>query len=870
MNIINKLTLRHMRLNKRRTLVTIMGIIISVAMITAVSTFTGSLMDMMYRDTLARTGNWQVEYEGITMQQVEQLAADDNTEIAGTHYDQGYLQLPDPSKATRPYLYRQDYSEDGFAILPLELTEGRMPQAEGEVIVLKSFLEDNPQYKVGDTLRLPEGQRILEPDTPAPRIGDQRRRLGSSEEFEQSGTASSLTIVGAFTQFGLNQNAPGYEIYGALQPGQEPLTMQAQLKNVDKNIFTQYEEKAKQAGLIDEQLSFNNTLLRNMGLVNDIDTMMTLYMMVGIVIVIIMIGSVSLIYNAFAISLSERSRYLGMLSSVGATKVQKRNSVFFEGAMLGAIAIPLGMLCGVVGIGITFRCISPMMMSFMNLAVPLQVKVSWGAMAMAAAFSALTIFISAYIPARRASRISAIEAIRQTSDIKLKRRAVKTSPLTRKIFGFTAELGLKNLKRNRGRYRATVFSLLISIVLFLMAATFSAYLRSSYDMTLQGIDFDVLAYVADHGVEYVENSHKVFDQIATDPLADTAIYQSQLYNAGINVPKSVLTEDTLERLEEPMRQQDEFQLDVYLIGLDDASFDAYLKRAGIQPGDLAEGMPGAILVNTVQQRVGYQFDTYDAFHLAAGDSLTVEAYSYSEDGRELSGKQELPILGTVGEMPPGYPQYMENPLTTMLVMRQGDLEAWAQPLLEGVDYLPFNVQMMFTSSNPKALSEHIEQLQAGMPGNSIYVNNMEEQRQAAQSITIIIQVFTYGFVILLALISVANIFNTISTSIALRKREFAMLKSVGMTPKGFNRMMNYESIFYGLKALLYGLPISFGVMALLYKVMARNFSFGFFVPWGSVLIAVLAVYIVVGVTMLYGGSKIKKQNIIEGLRQENT
>ena len=206
---------------------------------------------------------------------------------------------------------------------------------------------------------------------------------------------------------------------------------------------------------------FNTELLRYMGLVDDGATMTTLYMLVAVIIAIIVIGSVSLIYNAFAISLSERSRYLGMLSSVGATKAQKRSSVFFEGAVLGAIAIPIGMVCGLVGIGITFHFISPMMQQSFSLQVPLRLAVSVPSLLMAVVISALTIFISAWLPAHRASRITAIEAIRQTGDIKLKQRTVRTSPFTRKIFGFTAELGLKNLKRNQGRYRATVFSLVI-------------------------------------------------------------------------------------------------------------------------------------------------------------------------------------------------------------------------------------------------------------------------------------------------------------------------------------------------------------------------------------------------------------------------
>ena len=180
-----------------------------------------------------------------------------------------------------------------------------------------------------------------------------------------------------------------------------------------------------------------------------------------------------------------------------------------------------------------------------------------------------------------------------------------------------------------------------------------------------------------------------------------------------------------------------------------------------------------------------------------------------------------------------------------------------------------STQMFFTSQDPDALAESLEEQVADSTQSGIFINNMAEQRQASESLTTILQVFTYGFVVLLALISVANIFNTISTSIALRKREFAMLKSVGMTPQAFRQMMKYESLFYGLKALFYGLPLSFLVMVLLYRTVDRNFGFGFFVPWGSVVIAVAAVYLVVGITMLYGSRKVRKQNIIDGLRQEN-
>ena len=868
MNVIQKLTLRHMLLNKRRTLVTVLGIVISVAMLTAVSTFTGSFMDLARRDTLARTGDWQVKYVNITREQADQLEKSPDNALAGCHYNVGYLALPDPGRESRPYLYWQNYDENGFSLLPMKLEDGRMPEKEGEVIVLSSFLQDNEQYKIGDTIRLPQGMRTgIQSGMPV-EYADQSR-LNPEEVFEKSGEALSFTIVGTFSQMGLNHNAAGYEIYGLLQPEQEPLTMQMKVRQVTAEIFQQAKDTGEKAGLDGQgQVYFNNALLRTMGVVNDGATMNTLYILIAIVVVIIMIGSVSLIYNAFAISLSERSRYLGMLSSVGATRQQKSASVFFEGAVLGAVAIPLGLLGGILGIGITFSCISPMMRESFGMEADLRVTISWASMALAVALSALTIFISAYIPARKASRISAIEAIRQTGDIKLRQRTVRTSPLTRWIFGFPADLGLKNLKRNRGRYRATVFSLVISVVLFLTASSFSAYLQRAYSMTLSGVNYDV--YVSAYGdtPEETQAQKQLFGQLAQDGLADDASMSQRAENVRIALTKEQLTEETLNRLPEGMEKETSFETGLYLMALDDKTMEAYLEEAGVQ-GDPGQG---AVLVNTVQQRKGYQFEKYQAFHLEAGDQVSAEQITgYDSEGRmETGASQNITVAATTDVMPQGMPEYLEDPLAMVLVMKEDALESLMQALSPGGEPgYSVRTQMFFTSQDPDALAESLEEQIADSTQRGIFISNMAEQRQAGESLTIILQVFTYGFVVLLALISVANIFNTISTSIALRKREFAMLKSVGMTPQAFSQMMKYESLFYGLKALFYGLPLSFLVMVLLYRTVDRNFGFGFFVPWGSVVIAVAAVYLVVGITMLYGSRKVGKQNIIDGLRQEN-
>jgi len=186
--------------------------------------------------------------------------------------------------------------------------------------------------------------------------------------------------------------------------------------------------------------------------------------------------------------------------------------------------------------------------------------------------------------------------------------------------------------------------------------------------------------------------------------------------------------------------------------------------------------------------------------------------------------------------------------------------------LMGEEEIPnLNTRILLKSTNPIKTQHEIED----MNERNVYVFNAYQSRQQEQQIILLISVFTYGFIVLITTISIANIFNTISTSISLRKREFAMLKSVGMTPKGFNKMINYDSIFYGIKSLLYGLPLSIAVMYLIHRSLMYTFNYEFALPWTSILYVIIAVFVIVSSTMLYSSAKVKKENIIDALKQEN-
>lgn len=261
----------------------------------------------------------------------------------------------------------------------------------------------------------------------------------------------------------------------ALSPG-EVYTVILRLKNPAKSkAFI-----AKHEGL-NAPAHTNNELLRGYGILARDSFMTVAYRMAAVLIVIIMVGSVSLIHNAFAISVSERSRQFGILSSVGATKKQLAGSVLYEGAIIGAIGIPIGVVCGVAGIGITLRLVGGMITR--GGATELKLAVSAPLLILAAVIAFCTILISAYIPAARAAKASAIDAIRQSADVTIKSKDVRGGKLTGRLFGLEGTLALKNFKRNKGRYRSTVFSLFISIVIFISAASFGLYL----DLGQQGL-----------------------------------------------------------------------------------------------------------------------------------------------------------------------------------------------------------------------------------------------------------------------------------------------------------------------------------------------------------------------------------------------
>lgn len=869
MNIINKLTIRQLKLNKKRTLITIIGVILSVAMITAVATLGISYLDLMKRQVITNDGEWHVLYSNVNKKNINSLKSNSNTDSMILSKEIGYSYLKDSKNKRKPYLCLKAYNSEGFNKFPVKLTEGRFPNNSNEIVIPKSIINDaKVNYRISDTLNIGIGKRVFKESKNTNISLTQDDPLSSDsdnvEEFLTTEFSKSYKIVGIIEPYRFEPtSAPGYTVFTYLDENEliseDKVNVSIILKNVNNKLFDEAKSIASDNNI--EKVSFNTTLLRYYGVIRDDLLKKMLVSLSTIIMIIIMIGSISLIHNAFSISVSERSRYLGMLSSIGATKTQKRNSVFFEGLLIGVISIPLGIVFGLGGIGITFIFINSLIQGALGITEKFKLVISPLSIFIALIVSLITLFISTYRPARLASKQSAIDAIRQTSDFKISKKEVKTSILTSKLFGIEGDLALRNIKRNRSRYKSIVFSLIISLILFLSVTSFTDSLKKSVAMTLEGVNFDL------------QMSLNIKDENIKTQLINNV---SNLNNISQSIRVDTIDAKTLfneESLGDHLRQSNSLELEdgkypyyIKINALDDNALKSYSKEVGVDYNKLKNTKnPAVIAIDTVTL-FNYENDKYvevKAIKTKIGEKMDLTYYNFDTEKNEPL--TQINIAAITDKVPTGIQNNIGNNTFNIVVSK----EVFNKIKMSMKNFIPeHDTNIFMISPDPASLQLDLEKLVEPQIKNQVSIYNVYKERQKEEQLILLISIFVYGFIALITSISIANIFNTISTSIALRRTEFAMLKSVGMTPKSFNKMINYESIFYGIKSLSYGLPISFIIMYLIHTSTLTKFDFKFTIPYKTVLIAIMAIFIIVISAMLYSSSKVKQENIIDTLKKD--
>lgn len=852
MNILNKVTRKTLNKNKVRTLVTIIGIVLSAAMFTGVMTTVTSMQNYMLRNCQASDGSYYARMTDCNDSELSNF--DGDTDIKDYRYLQniGYAYI-ESNNEYKPYLFVGGISENFTDIVAVNITEGRMPESTDEIILPKHLITNggNRNYQVGDKITLNIGQRqwndviLTQQDPYYAYDNDEDEVVQNAEELIDT-RERTFTVVGFYER-------PSFEPYSAA--GYTALTVCDDGSGYNYDIFYQT-QKIRKIYTVAERLDpntertyYNSQYLRFCGVsLNDGFNSM-LYTMAAILSLIIMFGSISLIYNAFSISVSERTKQFGILKSVGATKRQMRRSVIYEGMLLCVIGIPLGILAGIAGIFITFKFIGELF-DLINGSSNVEFKlyVTWWSIVISSVICLVTVLISVNIPAKKAAKRPAIEAIRQSGDVVIKRNKVKTSRLTYKLFGFEGMLAAKNFKRNKKKYRATVASLFVSIVLFISASGFCDYLTKGFGVAVQEYNYDISFTLMGDDVSKisVDELKSIINDI--EGITDTT-YMATGKGWYVNVDDTISDNHTIEKLNE---YYGEAYVDVIQCFVEDDKYREFLEKQGLD-ADIYMNVDEPVAV--AYDKIVLYSDKYIKIDVFSGDELTL---SVADDDNENS--VEYIKIGAVVEHPPM--GIVENSTQVVLMYPYSAFEA-----VMGDDYERYIYYSMNSDDHQTSYDKLCEILDD--KGLTVYSEDIAQQISSLRALISILKIFSYGFIVLISLISIANVFNTISTNVGLRRREFAMLKSVGMTKKGFNRMMNYECLLYGIKGIIYGLPVSILINWFMSRSIEFGVSLGFIMPWKSIIIAVASVFIVVFITMLYSMNKIRHDNTVETLKNEN-
>lgn len=843
MNILNELTIKNLKLNKKRTIVTIVGIVLSVALICAVAGMVTSFQATLVNIAITDGGNRHLTIENVSKKDLKYFTNNSHVKSMYLSESFGYAKVDNINKY-KPYAYVVGYTKSAFDNTTLKLVSGRLPENNKEIIVSVPF-KNSAKVKIGDTISLDIGKRVCTDGTILNQSNPYYVEEGETDlchEYITDTSKHEYKIVGITERLNYNiegYSAPGYTLITKIDKVSDNINVSLLFK--DAKYYKEYINNiANDNDLNKYNITLNDELLRWSGASLSDRTMNMLYAVAGVVIGIIILTSVFVIKNSFDIANQEKKKMYGMLSSIGATSKQIKKNVLHEGFILGLIGIPLGILSGIFADYILVIIIN-YIGNFNDVKFVFSISI-WPVI-LSIILGAVTIYLSVVRAAKKSSKIAPIEAIRNNNEIKINSKKIKSSKIVDKLFGVGGDIAYKNLKRNKKRNRTTIISIVISVAVFISLSSFLSYGFKLTNQYYQDANYDIQLYLRDTNEE--ESKKIINDIIKMDNISRYSIIRSM---SMIFDYKKYYNEDVLEYFD----GVEDLSLRIMSVG--EEEFKRILKENKIS--DTNFDYKGLL----IDKNIFYQEGSKNYKEVNLLDLNKFKTVTGSINNKDLN----IEILKRIDNSLMGFQKvYSETP--TIIVSD------------EFYDYIVSNYNVNATdsrslyikSSDCEKLESLIKEYLLDENINNYSLFNIETEAKAQRSLITLVAIFLYGFIIVISLIGVTNIINTISTNMNLRRREFAMLKSIGMTKNEFNKMINLESIMYSTKALIIGIPLGLLGSFAIYKAFANGSDYGFIFPWQAILIAIFVVYILVSLIMYFALRKTKSENIIDTIKDEN-
>lgn len=894
MNILNKLTLKNLKMNKSRTIVTIIGIMLSAALITVVAGMAASFQQTMINGVIYTSGDYDLSVSGdVNKKDIETIKSNRNVKDVYVKDSLGCANLPEPKNKYKPYIAVTALSSGALGnCFDTTLQEGRYPQNSNELVLSQEVIKSsNEKFSVGDTIILEIGDRTDETGTNyytnSPYSVSYDDKMIKSEEFIDVKQSRTYKIVGilndcashdimmssdsacspAFTIADENNLSDQADLYIDLLPegeknyikftskitGLTEKEAEAYFRGECPEDEDEYEEFYSKSRF--EYINLNSNLLRYKGYVLSDATLTMLYSLAVIIVLIIIIASVFVIRNSFAISITEKTRLYGMLASVGATSKQIRRNVLFEGFMLGIIAIPLGLLLGVGVISLLVLILNYLLSESLN-GIKIAYSIPVWVLLFAVVLAGITILFSTLSSAIRASGIAPITAIRSNDDIKIgkKHKKLKAPKVIKKIFGAGGNIAYKNLKRSKKKYRTTVISIIVSVTLFIAISSFIDYGKKYTSEFYSGMDYNIMVsnnqgFETDTATLQNELSEiRKLDGIKSVSTQAVAFFYFE-------IDKKLITDEAKDDdyLFFDSSNHDKKGIYLDIIGVDDFVYKDVVKSLGYDYEDVKNK---GILYNKYSYYVDDEEKTAKLFNIEEGEVFSGATSSDTIDEIDYQ-RINIEIAGCIYSVPKQLENSYGLPGNALIVRNE-----WIK---NNININNSSYFMYINAENPDEVEQKINDLGYYDLG----VDNYDEYARQYNALTLVISIFIYGFIIVISLIGLTNIFNTITTNMKLRSKEFAMLKSIGMTKKEFNRMIRLESLFYGAKSLIIGIPLGLLGGFAIYCAFDINRTYDYIFPWLAILISIVFVFVVVWMIMKFSIGKVGKQNIIETIRNDN-
>ena len=868
MNLYTSLTLRYLKENKKRTIVTIIGIILSTSLICGIGNIFESFMDYQIRETINRKGAFHATFHDIKKEDVDKITKSAGISKSSISDNLGYSKL---SNEKKNLVQVKAFDKEGFEGYQIKLKEGRFPTNSNE-IVLSERAMPLIDKKVGDSINLNIGKRVdkNQKEIEIPIVHDNETIVdGKSKNFKIVGVMNKLDddldndVVSGITYLDIKEKTKGDKVNVAIcanEPSEIYEIAPAISKNLGLKVASNDDSDDmiynNDNGVAYENLSFNEHLLRLKGASAYANINRSINAAMFVVTTLVVVCTVATIYNAFSISINDRKKQFGILNSIGATKSQIMKIVFIEAIVVSVIGIPLGLITGTFAIDLIFKLIKYMFSSSVIAQLNLRVVYNPYVIILSALIVLLTILVSAILPALNAAKTPPLEAIKNSSSLKLGK--VKDSKLVRLLFKTEGVLAYKNLRRNKKKFRITLFSLIISVVIFISFSGFVELFIKANEASVGQVNYDVRLWKGGilEGDKIIDDLNKV------NGIKKISVRND--YGVAFDVKESNINKDYKDLIDKTFSKKNKNGETVYDFNYEQNTFqftdDKDINNLKLINGsfdkETAIKENGIILRNkSSYSEPGKKYDV-SLTNYKVGDTINAYKFSRDENDKQKNELIKLKVLATTDDLLPG------NKMSTYM----------------GIDFITYNEvgsklgydinsgNIYINSDKSKDTRDALKKI-GEKYGYNVH-DEVDNALEMEQSI-IAIKIFVYGFVLVISLVSITNIVNTISTNINLRKREFAIIKSIGVTPQGFNKMIYLESLLYGVLALVYGVPIGLLIDVIMNKIMGNVVQLGMILPWNAVLVSIVGVFVITFIASYIPMRKINKENIIENIRQES-